>query len=198
MFRENISTLTKLAAVLGAALHERDAYTREHGDRVMHVALALGRSVDLDSQDLGRLHAAALLHDIGKIGIPDEVLLNPGVLDAQQRTVMRSHAERGEKILRSIPGDDAYLVADAVRHHHEAFDGGGYPDNLSGEDIPVLSRIISIVDNYDAMASRRVYHLAHDHDYIIEVMHEESGQKHDPYLLDKFMNVIERSPLRVS
>jgi response regulator RpfG family c-di-GMP phosphodiesterase len=198
MFRENVSTLTKLATVLGAALHERDAYTREHGDRVMQVALAVGRSVSLDSQELGRLHAAALLHDIGKIGIPDEVLLNPGILDAGQRAVMRSHAERGEKILRSIPGDDACLVADAVRHHHEEFDGGGYPDNLSGENIPVLSRIISIVDNYDAMASRRVYHQAHDHDYIVDLMREESGQKHDPYLLGKFMGVIERSPLRVS
>jgi putative nucleotidyltransferase with HDIG domain len=198
LFRENISALTKLATVLGAALHERDAYTRQHGDRVMQVALAVGRSIGLDSEELGRLHAAAMLHDIGKIGIPDEVLLNPGVLDPAQRAVMRSHAERGEKILRAISGDDAFLVAEAVRHHHEEFDGSGYPDNLGGEDIPVLSRIISIADNYDAMASQRVYHGSRDHDYVIGVMCAESGQKHDPYLLDKFMDVIERSPLRVS
>jgi HD-GYP domain-containing protein (c-di-GMP phosphodiesterase class II) len=198
MFREDVSALTKLATALGAALHERDAYTRQHGDRVMQVALAVGRRVGLDSQDMGRLHAAALLHDIGKIGIPDEVLLNPGVLDPAQRAIMRSHAARGETILHSIPGDDAFLVAAAIRHHHEDFDGGGYPDNLGGEDIPVLSRIISIADNYDAMASHRVYHGSRDHDYVIGVMHGESGQKHDPYLLGKFMDVIERSPLRVS
>lgn len=198
MFRENISALTKLANVLGAALHERDAYTRKHGDRVMQVALAVGRSVGLDSQELGRLHAAAALHDIGKIGIPDEILLNPGVLDPEQRAIMRSHAERGEKILRTISGEDAALVAEAVRHHHEEFDGSGYPDQLGGEDIPVLSRIISIVDNYDAMTSQRVYHLARDHHDIIDLMREESGQKHDPYLLGKFMDVIERSPLRVT
>ncbi len=198
MFRESISALTKLSAVLGAALHERDAYTRMHSDRVMQVALAVGRSVGLDSQELARLHSAALLHDVGKIGIPDEVLHNPGVLDPAQRTIMRSHPERGEKILRTIPGDDAFLVADAVRHHHEDFDGSGYPDNLGGEDIPVLSRIISIADNYDAMASQRAYHRPRDHEYIIGVMHGESGRKHDPYLFGKFLDVIERSPLRVS
>jgi putative nucleotidyltransferase with HDIG domain len=198
MFRENVSGLTRLATVLGAALHERDAYTRQHGDRVMQVALAVGRNIGLDSEELGRLHAAAMLHDIGKIGIPDEVLLNPGVLDPEQRAIMRSHAERGEKILRAISGNDALLVAEAVRHHHEEFDGGGYPDRLGGEDIPVLARIISIADNYDAIASQRVYHGSRDHDYVIGIMHEESGRKHDPYLLARFMDVIERSPLRAS
>lgn len=198
MFREDISALTKLATVLSAALHERDINTRQHGDRVMKIALALGRAVGLDSQELGRLHAAALLHDIGKIGIPDEVLLNPGILDPAQRAIMRSHAERGEKILRSISGDDAIIVAEAVRHHHEEYDGGGYPDNLGGEDIPVLSRIISIVDNYDAMANQRVYHGARNHDYVIGTMHDECSQKHDPYLFGKFVDVIEHSPLRVS
>ncbi|MBI5784656.1 MAG: HD domain-containing protein [Rhodocyclales bacterium] len=198
MFREDVSGLTRLATVLGAALHERDAYTCQHGDRVMQVALAVGRSIGLDSEELGRLHAAAMLHDIGKIGIPDEVLLNPGMLDPAQRAIMRSHAERGEKILRAISGDDALAVAEAVRHHHEEFDGSGYPDQLGGEDIPVLSRIISIADNYDAIASQRVYHGSRDHDYVIGVMHQENGQKHDPYLLGKFMDVIERSPLRVT
>jgi response regulator RpfG family c-di-GMP phosphodiesterase len=198
MFREDISALSKLATVLGAALNERDAYTGEHGDRVMQVAMAVGRSIGLNSRELGRLRAAALLHDIGKIGIPDEVLLNPGNLDSEQRAIMRSHAGRGEKILRAIPGDHAHAVAEAVRHHHEEFDGNGYPDKLSGEDIPVLSRIISIADNYDAMASRRVYHQPRDHAYIVNVMREESGQKHDPCLLARFLDVIERSPLRVS
>jgi response regulator RpfG family c-di-GMP phosphodiesterase len=198
MFRENVSGLTRLATALGAALHERDVYTRQHGDRVMQVALALGRSIGLNSGELGRLHAAAMLHDVGKIGIPDEVLLNPGVLDPAQRTIMRGHAERGEKILRAISGEDAAQVAAAIRHHHEEFDGSGYPDNLGGEDIPILSRIISIADNYDAMASQRVYHGSRDHDYVIGVMYEESGQKHDPYLFGRFMDVIERSPVRVS
>jgi putative nucleotidyltransferase with HDIG domain len=198
MFREDISALSKLTTVLGAALNERDSYTSEHGNRVMQFAVALGKDVGLDSSDLGHLRAAALLHDIGKIGIPDEVLLNPGCLDPEQRAIMRSHAGRGEKILRAIPGDDACAVAEAVRHHHEEFDGNGYPDNLGGEDIPVLSRIISIVDNYDAMATRRVYHQPRDHACIVGVMREESGQKHDPYLLARFMEVIERSPLRAS
>lgn len=198
MYQENLTALTKLATVLGAALHERDAYTRQHGDRVMQIALALGRSVRLESQELGQLHAAALLHDIGKIGIPDEVLLNPGILDPAQRAVMRSHAERGEKILRTIPGEDAARVAEAVRHHHEEFDGGGYPDRLGGEDIPVLARIISIVDNYDAMASQRVYHDSRNHDHVIGIMQEGAGGKHDPYLLGKFMDVIQYSPLRVA
>jgi HD-GYP domain-containing protein (c-di-GMP phosphodiesterase class II) len=198
MFMENISALTKLSVVLGAALHERDAYTSLHGDRVADVALAIGRSIGLDSCDLGRLRAAARLHDVGKIGIPDDVLLNPGVLDPAQRTIMRSHPERGEKILRAIPGEDAKLVAHAIRHHHEEFDGNGYPDNLGGENIPFLARIISIADNYDAMASRRVYHRPRHHEYVIGVMREESGRKHDPYLFGKFLTAIEHSPWRTS
>jgi response regulator RpfG family c-di-GMP phosphodiesterase len=198
MFRENISALTRLASVLGAALHERDAYTRLHGDRVAQVADILGRHIGLDTRDLGRLKAAALLHDVGKIGIPDEVLLNPGTLDPEQRAIMRSHAARGEKILRAIADEDALRVAEAVRHHHEEFDGNGYPDNLAGDSIPILSRIISIADNYDAMASQRVYHSPRDHEYIIGVMHQENGMKHDPYLFGKFLDVIEHSPLRVS
>jgi putative nucleotidyltransferase with HDIG domain len=198
MFKENISALTKLSAVLGAALHARDVYTSLHGDRVAQVALAVGRSIGLDSQRLALLRTAALLHDVGKIGIPDEVLLNPGTLDAAQRAIMRSHAERGEKILRAIPGEDGDQVANAVRHHHEEFDGNGYPDNLSGENIPILSRIISIADNYDAMASRRVYHHSHHHEYVIGVMREESGRKHDPYLFGKFLAAIEHSPLRAA
>ncbi|MBU1235579.1 MAG: HD domain-containing protein [Gammaproteobacteria bacterium] len=195
---KGISSLKPLSMTLAAALHERDEYTFHHGNRVMRMALAVGRRLGLVLPELNRLHVAALLHDVGKIGIPDEVLLKPGAFDEPQRTIMRSHADRGEKLLRTFAGEDAEQVAIAIRHHHEDFDGTGYPDNLDRENIPVLSRIISIADNYDAMASKRVYHRACNHDHIVGVMLDKSGQKHDPYLLRKFLEMIEHSPLRVS
>lgn len=198
MFHEKDMILDELSTVLGTVLHERDAYTQLHGDRVGQLAVTLGRAAGLSTLELSQLHAAALLHDIGKIGIPDTVLYYPGTLNADQLAVMRTHAGCGERILRTIPGEDTDTIATSVRHHHEDFDGGGYPDGIAGEEIPVMSRIISIVDNYDAMATRRVYHRAHGHAEIISVMDKDRGHKHDPYLLSKFMQVIESSPLRVN
>ena len=186
-----------LATVLGIALRERDAYTHMHSDRVSQLAVAVGRRVSLDTAMLDRLSAAALLHDVGKIGIPDEVLLNPGTLDADQRAVMQSHSARGENILRAIHGEDTCDIANAVRHHHEEFRGGGYPDGLAGENIPVLSRIISVVDNYDAMSAHRVYHRPSKHSDVLRALHDDMGEKHDPYILGHFISVIEDSPLRV-
>jgi HD-GYP domain-containing protein (c-di-GMP phosphodiesterase class II) len=190
--------LIQFAGALSAALLERDAYTRLHSDRVMNISVALGESAKLNAKELMLLKTASALHDIGKIGIPDEILLKPGNLNQVERKTMNSHCERGQNILLSIEHVGADVIGGVVRHHHEHFDGSGYPDGLAAEDIPFFSRIIAVADSYDAMATRRVYHNPMSHREIIDVMRRESGNKHDPYLFSKFIWLIETSSFRVA
>lgn len=191
------STLIKFASALSIALKERDAYTRLHSDRVMNIACELGKRIGIESKDLPLLQTAAALHDIGKIGIADEILLKPYKLQNDELEIMRTHSARGSQIVTSLDLEGSNIVADAIKHHHEHFDGTGYPDELIGEDIPLLSRIITIADNYDAMASRRVYQDAKSHEAIIDVMLDELGSKHDPHLFEEFIKMIEKSEFRV-
>jgi response regulator RpfG family c-di-GMP phosphodiesterase len=178
----------QIARALTSALCERDGHTREHSERVATLALRLGEQCGLSERELRLLAIAANMHDIGKIGIPDKVLLKPAAFVSEEWEIMKSHAERGERILRSIDFDGVDEVATAVRHHHEHFDGGGYPDRLHGEDIPVIARILSIVDSYDAMTMRRPYHAPLPHKQAVMVLYDEAGEKHDPALLTYFLH----------
>ena len=182
----------RFSRALVTALCERDGYTREHSDRVASLALELGHECRLDERELRRLVIAAPLHDIGKIGIPDRVLLKPAAFAADEWEIMKSHAARGERILRSIETEGMDEVAIAVRHHHEHFDGSGYPDGIAGEDIPVIARILSIVDSYDALTMRRPYHRAYSPSEAIRVLEDERGTKHDPALLAHFLRHSDR------
>ena len=152
----------------------------------------------LSSHDLRVLSRAAELHDIGKIGIPDRVLLKPGRLDDEELAVMRTHPRRGHDILASIEDDRVASIANVVLHHHEAIDGNGYPEGLRGEDIPVLARILSVVDSYDAIATVRPYHAPKSHVEVMRMLHEEQGRKYDPYVLATFSKVVEFSPYRAA
>lgn len=175
---------------LSIALAERDAYTEAHCDRVESLSLQLGRRCDLSAHELELLRVASKLHDVGKIGIPDRILLKPGRLDSDELEIIRTHSELGQHICDKMPHKDAVTVGRFVRHHHEAFDGSGYPDGLAGEQIPICSRIISIVDSYDAMLTTRPYHRARSHEQVMEVMHGECGQKHDPLLFGYFGQIV--------
>ncbi|MGH8491871.1 MAG: HD-GYP domain-containing protein [Moraxellaceae bacterium] len=187
--------LDRETAAVVCALGERDLCTAEHSDRVEALALELGKAVGLSSLELHQLAYVARLHDIGKIGIPDNVLLKPGRLDASEMQEMKTHPERGYKILLAIEDSDLG-IAKGVLHHHETFDGLGYPHGLKGEDIPHASRIVALADCYDAMASDRPYHQGRSHEDIISIMFERSSAKFDPWLSGKFLSVIERSSYR--
>jgi HD-GYP domain-containing protein (c-di-GMP phosphodiesterase class II) len=195
---ETYLALIQFASALSIALKERDAYTRLHSDRVMNLSTEIGEHIGLPSKDLVLLKTTAALHDVGKIGIPDEVLLKEGNLNENELAIMHRHSERGENIVLSLKQDGADVVAEAIRHHHEFFDGLGYPDRLAGESIPIFSRIISIADNYDAMATRRVYQDAKSHTAVMDIMSDELGHKHDPVIFAKFVKLIERSEFRVN
>ena len=185
--------LTKYKKALIAALGQRDAITRLHCERVEGIALALGVQCGLSAAELETIRFAAVFHDIGKIGIPDEVLLKPGLLSLTEWRVMQRHSEIGEAILMEVDPDGLSGVAQLVRHHHESYDGSGYPDRLAGEDVPIGARIIAMADSYDAMAFRRPYQAARPHREIMGIIDSGTGAQYDPYLVGLFAGVIEGS-----
>lgn len=175
---------------LAYALEERDAYTRAHCDRVGQLARRLGQRCELTAAEQAQLQLAAIFHDIGKVGIPDRVLLHPGQLEGSDMLLMQSHSERGERIFARSRHQYASQVARLIRHHHEALDGSGYPDALRGAAIPLAARILRIVDSYDAMVTRRSYRDAMAHDSAMQILHEESGTKIDPEVFVQFERMI--------
>ncbi len=179
---------------LSMSLQMRDPYTRFHCDRVGTMCEQLGRYCDLDATDLSHLALAARFHDIGKIGIPDNVLLHPARLDDDQRAIMRTHPERGERIFAATGRADAQAVARLIRGHHEAYDGSGYPDGLRGSDIPLAARVLTVVDAWDAMTSERPYRDAMERSRVMFLLEDASGVMIDPQVLGAFQHLLRREP----
>ena len=163
---------------LSTALAERDRYTGDHSACVVDLTRDVARALGLSEAEVERIAAAALVHDVGKVGIPDRILHKPEPLDDDDWEVMRDHPVIGERILRTIPGMGA--VARIVRHEHERFDGGGYPDGLAGEQIPIGSRVILACDAYHAMTSDRPYRRAMDHSDAVAELARSAGTQLDP------------------
>ncbi|MGH8053473.1 MAG: HD-GYP domain-containing protein [Stenotrophomonas sp.] len=176
--------------VLAAALDQRDSYTDHHCNRVSQLAHAMGQHCGLPEDRLAHLVLAARFHDVGKIGIRDDVLLYPGKLDEDKRSIMRTHPERGAALFKATGRDDAQQVATLIRHHHEAWDGSGYPHGLQGEEIPMESRILTIVDGYDAMTSLRPYRAPMSTEATLEILDKQRGRLIDPRLLDEFLGML--------
>lgn len=193
---ETFNSLLKHTKALSVALGYRDLLTRLHSERVHGLCREIGEYCGLPNNEINALQIAASFHDIGKLGIPDRILLKPSSLDETERKAMKQHSEIGEKIMVSTELRGARQTALAIRHHHEQYNGMGYPDKLSGKDIPIFSRIISIADSYDAMAVTRPYHHARPHQEIMAILHEESGEKHDPDLIRVFCEIIKSSKFR--
>lgn len=191
-----VNALSRYTNAISVALGYRDNATRLHSDRVCQLSDAIGSHCKLSARELGILHISAALHDVGKIGVPDAVLSKPGMLDQAERGVMQRHSPIGQDIVLATGIDGADEAARIIRHHHEHFDGKGYPDQLAGEAIPIASRIIAIADSYDAMAVTRPYHKPRSHTEIMGVLAAESGNKHDPELLRIFSSLIEESRFR--
>ncbi|MDO9008679.1 MAG: HD domain-containing protein [Thiobacillus sp.] len=192
------NSLLKYTKALSVALGYRDLSTRLHSERVQGLCVKIGEYCGLSNNEINTLKIAASFHDIGKIGIPDHILLKPSQFDEAEWETMKQHSEIGETIMVSTELEGSQLAAVLIRHHHEYYNGMGYPDKLSGENIPVCSRIISIADSYDAMAVTRSYHHARTHLEIMAILHEESGRKHDPALMQVFCKIIESSKFRAA
>jgi len=169
------------------ALDLRESEAGYHSYRVTEYALTLGKRMNLSEPELSMLAKGALLHDIGKIGVPDNILLKPTKLTDEEWEVMRKHAELGFTMLKKIEFlEESALI---VYTHHEHFDGSGYPNGLSGEAIPLGARIFSIVDAFDAMTSRRVYREEMSFDEALERIKEAAGTQFDPEVVDVFVDI---------
>jgi diguanylate cyclase (GGDEF)-like protein/putative nucleotidyltransferase with HDIG domain len=175
-------------SALTVALLERDQYTGKHAESVVDLAGRVARGLGLDESDVAQVQAAALLHDIGKVAIPDEILNHAGPLSERQWALMRDHTIIGERILRAIPGLGG--VARFVRHEHERWDGTGYPDGLVGEDIPIGSRIILPCDAYDAMTSDRPYRAAMGHAEALAELTANAGTQFDAAVIEELVGVL--------
>src|SRR4051794_28263895 len=174
---------------LALALSERDRGTGEHAEQVVALAGAVARRLNLDAEEVERIAAAALLHDVGKVAVPDSILSKPGPLNDEEWAVMRNHSVVGERILRAVPGLGP--VARMVRHGHERFDGNGYPDGLRGEEIPLGSRIVLVCDAYDAMTSPRPYRDALSREQAVAELAAHAGTQFDPRVVDALVGYLE-------
>ena len=174
------------------ALQETDSDTEAHVRRTQKMGLELGKRVGLSDAQLADLRLLCLLHDIGKIGIPLEILNKPGKLSEPEWTVLHSHAEKGYQIAMS--SDELKSIARMILYHHERWDGRGYPEKLAGNSIPVLSRVISVVDAYDAMVNDRAYRKAMSPEAAQTEIRQCAGTQFDPCLAEEFLNMLEENP----
>jgi HD-GYP domain-containing protein (c-di-GMP phosphodiesterase class II) len=179
------NTLIGLVHCLTAALDAKDPYTCGHSERVTRIAVRLGRQMGLPPTTLDDLYLGGLLHDVGKIGVPDHVLRKPGKLTDEEFTAVQQHTLIGDRIVANV----AQLASarPAVRNHHENFDGTGYPDRLAGKDIPLLARILAVADAYDAMNSDRPYRKGLPSARIDAVLTAGAGKQWDPEVIRHFM-----------
>ena len=169
----------------------KDAYTKGHSDRVAEYSTLIGKKLGLSEEDIKRLHLGGLFHDVGKIGVPDNILLKTGKLSDDEYSEIKNHPTIGAHILStaSIFQD----IIPIVKYHHEKYDGNGYPERLKGEQIPYLARITAIADAFDAMASKRVYRDSFPLSKIIEEFEEGKGTQFDPQLADVFIDILKNN-----
>ncbi len=180
---------------LANALEAKDPYTRGHSTRVAELARQLAQRMGFSRLAAETIAQAALLHDIGKIGVPESILRKPRSLTEEEWAIMRRHPVTGAQIVAPLEFfDDGAVI---LRHHHERLDGSGYPDGLTGEGIPLGARVVAVADVYDALTSDRPYRAALTHPEAIQVLHGEGGRTLDRRLVALFVEVLEAPPTHV-
>jgi HD-GYP domain-containing protein (c-di-GMP phosphodiesterase class II) len=167
----------------------KDLNTGVHSTRLAEWGMRVGMELGLEEQDLQNLEVAALLHDIGKVGIPDAILKKPGKLDAEEYALMKKHPEYGWAVLRMLPGFERAALD--ILHHHESVDGRGYPAGLKGSEIPVVSRIVCVIDAFDAMVSSRPYRVGLPFAEAVRRLNESSGTQFDATVVQSFLSFAE-------
>jgi putative nucleotidyltransferase with HDIG domain len=183
--RDSLSAVYDLVSTVEA----RDPYTYGHSKKVNTYAVALAEAIGLSPEDVSRLSTAALLHDIGKISIPDRVLNKKGKLSKEDWEAIKTHPRLGASIVSSIP--NLVPCVSSILHHHERWDGGGYPEGLKGEEIPLEARILAVADSFEAMTSARPYRSALSIEDVIRELRQCAGLQFDPKLVEIFIGIIE-------
>ena len=174
---------------LAQSVEERDSALGQHCHRLALISAAMGFALGLSASDILSLQRGAYLHDVGKVAIPDHILFKPGPLTDAEWDIMKSHAERGERICSSMRS--LAPVLPIIRHHHERWDGSGYPDGLRGEEIPLLARILQLADIYDALTTNRPYKRTFSSEEALHVIREETQRGwRDPHLVERFADIL--------
>jgi HD-GYP domain-containing protein (c-di-GMP phosphodiesterase class II) len=187
--RQNQELFLETIKTLAAAIDAKDPYTHGHSERVSSFSMAISRHLGLTQEEVFRVHIAAILHDVGKLGIRESILNKPGGLSDEEFDIMRQHPSIGAQIMSPIR-----MLKDiipGIRNHHETWNGKGYPDQLNGEEIPMVARIIGVADTFDAMTTTRPYQQAMTLDYVLAKMRSMSGTRFDPVVIDAFIAAVE-------
>ncbi len=192
--QQKVSVLIRTIQALIAALEAKDSYTSGHSMRVARHARLVGEALHLSDDDLFTLELSALLHDIGKIGMPDSILNKTSSLEEMEYKTAKEHPVVGSRIVGKI--EELRKVSANIRHHHERFDGNGYPDGLAGEAIPLFARILSIVDAYESIVSARSYHAPQSTEKALCELEKNSGTQFDPELVAIFTKLMRSDDTR--
>jgi HD-GYP domain-containing protein (c-di-GMP phosphodiesterase class II) len=187
LYESIYTNITNTFQSLVTSIHLRDHYTKEHSMNVSRLAVRIAEALHCSDNEIKSLELASMLHDIGKIAIPDNILLKKGRLTDEEYTVIKGHPIIGEDILKPVALMDTERTI--IRHHHERWDGGGYPDGLSKEEIPFLSRILSVADSFDAMTSDRPYRTALSTDAAIDELQRNSHSQFDGDVVGTFASI---------
>jgi HD-GYP domain-containing protein (c-di-GMP phosphodiesterase class II) len=192
---ENHQLFINSIRMLAAAIDAKDPYTRGHSERVARYAIGIGKSLRLSDKEMQNLRISALLHDVGKIGIDDRVLRKPGALSEDEFELMKQHPAKGAAIMSGV----AQLVdcIPGMKYHHEKWSGGGYPDNLEGDQIPMQARIVAIADTFDAMTTNRPYQKAMELNYVVDKIKSFAGTRFDPRVVEAFALAVKRGDLQI-
>jgi putative two-component system response regulator len=182
---DRLDSAEQVIFALASAVEAKDAHTERHTRRVAEAARHIGERLGLSKSDLDTLYLGGMVHDLGKIGVDDAILRKPGPLDVDELAKMRAHPLIGANIVKPLRSGSELLPI--IRHHHERFDGRGYPDGLSGTDIPLLARIVSICDAYDALVNDRPYRPRRSLDEAIQILADGAGRQWDPRLVSLFL-----------
>ncbi|MGE5329954.1 MAG: HD domain-containing phosphohydrolase [Deltaproteobacteria bacterium] len=183
--KENYS---KTVLMLANALEARDKFAQGHSERVAYASVCIAKKFDTPQYQREMLYSACLLHDIGKIGVPEEIYRKPGKLDEDDLIYIKAHTTIAERILAPIP--DFKEMIPIIRYHHERVDGKGYPDGLKGEEIPFLARIVTVADTFDAITSDRSYRSGKSFEEAIKIIEESKGTQLDAQIVDVFVSLL--------
>ncbi len=186
-FKEELEHAEEVLKALAFSIEARDGTTGKHCQRLVEMGTAFANHLELDRQDVGAIAKAGILHDLGKIAVPDAVLLKPGPLNDREWAIMKTHPVAGENLLK--PLRTTQIILPIVRHHHERWDGKGYPDGLAGEEIPVNARIMALLDVYDALRIKRPYKTPFSHKKACRIIIESAGQHFDPEVVKAFTDI---------
>src|ERR1051326_489642 len=192
---ENNLLFINSVRMLAAAIDAKDPYTRGHSERVARYSIGIAKNLGLSDKEMRNLRISALLHDVGKIGIDDRILRKPGALSDDEFEVMKQHPAKGAAIMGGVA--QLIDIIPGMKYHHEKWSGGGYPDSLEGEQIPMQARIVAIADTFDAMTTNRPYQKAMELGYVVEKIKSFAGTRFDPRVVEAFVQAVKRGDIQI-